>query len=156
MKKKVDIEQVEFTANAVGIDQEKTNKLVKDLRQALEQEAEQNEKKPREKRQLVIVANVDGKTTDFVEDLMETPMSVVEFPEDGDHNEVINEICKAAYDFNANNKKGQKNPVRKIFEALEVIAKKHFDTTSVKRKNKEPLIVVTTDNNIPTEEVETE
>lgn len=151
MKNKVDIEQVEHTANLVGIDQTKTQKLIKDLRQAIEEENADKDKQPREKKQFIVIANVDEKTTDFVEELQNTPISVIEYPEDGDHNEVINKIYAAIYDFNANNKKGQKNPVKKVFEGLEVLPMKHFKEVGVGRKTKEPVIIVTTDNNVPTE-----
>ena len=153
MKNKVAIDQVEHTASSVGIEQDKVRTLVQDLRKAIEEESELSDKEPRVKKRLVIVANVSGKDENLVKLLSEIPFSVVECAEDFDHNQVVGQVCVAAYDFNANNKKGVKKPVKTVFEALEIVPAKHFKPTGVNRKTKEPVIVVTTDNIIPTETV---
>lgn len=146
MKTKVSIDQVEHTAQSLQIDGSKVNKLVDDLRKSLEEEAAEPVK--REKKQLVVVANIEGLSEDLVSAISEIPMMIVEYPADGDHNQIVPSIHKAAYEYNLS-KKGQKKPVTKVLETLSTAQRKFFKPENIGVKSKEISILVTTDNIVP-------
>lgn len=62
---------------------------------------------------------------------------------------VIERICRAAYEFNAT-KKGRMLPVRTIGEAIENVPAKHFKEAEAWVKTKTPVLVIRTNNEIPT------
>lgn len=147
MKTKVSIDQVEHTAQSLSIDSSKVNALIEDLRKSLEEEDEI--KVPRQKKQLVIVANVENVNERIAELLTEVPMAVVEYPVDDDHNLILDKINKASYEYNVS-KKGRKKPVSKHFESLFNVQRRFFKEQGIGVKSKDISIVVTTDNQIPT------
>ena len=59
-------------------------------------------------------------------------------------------ICKGAYEFNTT-KKGRLMPAKTIGEAIEHIPSKHFKEVGVSVKTKVPVLMLKTDNEIPTE-----
>lgn len=73
---------------------------------------------------------------------------VLQIPEDEDCREVVGNIKKAAYNFNAS-KKGNKYPVSSIGQAVEAVPNKFFKPYNIRRKTKEAVYVVTTDNVLP-------
>lgn len=60
-------------------------------------------------------------------------------------------IHRAAYDYNTT-KKGRLYPAKTVGEALENVPAKHFKETDVWVKSKIPVLVLRTDNEIPTDE----
>ncbi len=156
MSKKVDIDQVENSANAAGIEQPKVKSLVSDLRKAIEEEASLKDRQPRTKKRLIIVANTEGQDEDFISKLVETPMNVVEIPEDGDHTLVVESIGRAGVMFNNESKRGQKSPVKTVFEVLADVNAKFFKSFGITRKSKDMCVVVTTDNTLPNIQVDKE
>jgi len=151
---KVEIDQIEFTARSVGIDSKKIEALVRDLAQAIQEEKERKENMPRNKRQHIVIANTEGLSEDIVKALPEIPIVVVQCSENSDHNEVLGNIHRASYKFNADigkRKNSKKTPVKKVFEAILNVTRKHFKEVGVTVNSKEPVILITTDNSIPTE-----
>ena len=73
---------------------------------------------------------------------------VFQMPENEDTRDVIENIKKAAYNYNAS-KKGRKYPVNTIGQAVEGCGNKFFKPYNVSIKTKEPVLVVTTDNILP-------
>jgi hypothetical protein len=59
-------------------------------------------------------------------------------------------IFKGAYEFNTT-KKGRLMPAKTVGEALEHIPAKHFKEAGVFVKTKVPVLMLKTDNEIPTE-----
>ncbi len=154
---KVDIDQIEFTARSVGIDAQKIDALVHDLAQAIQEEKERKESQPREKKQHIVIANTEGLSEDVIKALPEIPMVVVQYPEDLDHNDLLGSINKASYEFNAEiegKKNTKKTPVKKVLEAILHVTAKHFKGKKITVKSKEPVILVITDNLIPTEVID--
>lgn len=64
-------------------------------------------------------------------------------------------VHRAAYEFNTT-KKGRLMPAKTVGEALEHITAKHFKDQNVWVKTKVPVLVLHTDNEIPTEKIERE
>jgi len=151
---KVDIDQIELTARSVGIDSKKIEALIHDLAQSIQEEKERQEGVSREKKQHIVIANTEGLSEDIIKALPEIPIVVVQCPENSDHNEVLGNIHRASYNFNADigkKKNSKKNPVKKVFEAILNVTRKHFKEVGVTVNSKEPVILIATDNLIPTE-----
>lgn len=90
----------------------------------------------------ILVCDKDG---DIKRDLVGW---VFQMPENEDTRDVIENIKKAAYNYNAS-KKGRKYPVNTIGQAVEGCGNKFFKPYNVSIKTKEPVLVVTTDNILP-------
>lgn len=73
---------------------------------------------------------------------------VLQIPENESVAATQERIHRAVYDFNAT-KKGRLLPVKTIGEALEQVPAKHFKEAEVWVKTKTPVLVLTTDNEIP-------
>ena len=103
----------------------------------------EDEGTPKVKKQYVIL--VSDKEGIITKDLVGW---VIQIPEDDDVTEVLESIKKGAYNFNAS-KKGQKYPVSSIGQAIANVSGKFFKPYNVSIKTKEPVYVVTTNNNLP-------
>ncbi len=75
---------------------------------------------------------------------------VLQLPENESAQTACERIHKAAYEFNTT-KKGRLLPAVTIGEALEHIPAKHFKEAGVFVKTKIPVLMLTTDNQIPRE-----
>jgi hypothetical protein len=73
---------------------------------------------------------------------------ILQMPEDEDLQDITENLKKAAYNFNAS-KKGNKYPVTSIGSAIEAVPNKFLKPYNIKRKTKEPVFIVTTDNVLP-------
>ena len=98
---------------------------------------------PRPKQQFVILVSDPDKIIN--KDLTGW---VLQIPEDEDVQEVVANIKKGAYNFNAS-KKGSKYPVSSIGQAIGEVGSKFFKPYSIKIKTKEPAYILTTDNKLP-------
>ena len=68
-----------------------------------------------------------------------------------DNLDVQNSVIRAAYEFNTT-KKGRLLPVKTIGEAMENVPAKHFKEAQVWVKTKEPVLLLKTDNKLPTDD----
>lgn len=75
---------------------------------------------------------------------------ILQIPEDESVATVQERIHRAAYDFNAS-RKGCLLPVKTVGEALENVPAKFFKEADAWVKTKTPVLVLTTDNDIPKE-----
>ena len=75
---------------------------------------------------------------------------VLQIPENESVMSTTERIHKAAYEFNTT-KKGRLMPAKTVGEALEHIPAKHFKEANVFVKTKIPVLMLKTDNEIPTE-----
>lgn len=101
---------------------------------------------PAIKKQFVIlVSDPDGNLPDF-----DFAGWVLQVPENESPVTVTERITRGAYDFNAS-KRGRMMPVRTIGEAIECVPAKHFKEAEVWVKTKTPVLVVRTNNEIPTD-----
>jgi hypothetical protein len=74
--------------------------------------------------------------------------SVVQTPEDDDQGLILSKISDAAKAFNQNTRKGKKNPIKTIGDALMYVTRKFFKEKNVMAKTKEPCRVLITNNNL--------
>jgi hypothetical protein len=75
----------------------------------------------------------------------------LQIPENESPATALERVCRAAYDFNTT-KKGRLLPVKTIGEAIENVPAKHFKETDVWVKTKTPVLIVKTNNQLPTDE----
>jgi hypothetical protein len=73
---------------------------------------------------------------------------VVQIPEEESPVGTFERIYKGAYDFNAS-KKGRMHPVKTVGEALQDVPGKFFKEADLWIKTREPVLVLTTNNEIP-------
>lgn len=105
---------------------------------------EEDEKTPPVKKQYVIlVSDPEGRFPkhDFAG-------WVLQIPDEDSPATTQDRINRAIYDFNAT-KKGRMLPVKSVGAALEQVPSKHFKEYGAWVKTKEPVLVFTTNNEIP-------
>lgn len=144
---KIEVGKVGEILKASKLDRGTVEVLMEAIRREAESaEQEKTEKKPREKRQyVVLISDPDGKIPK--EDLVGW---VLQIPEMASPMTVEDRIRRAAYDFNQS-ARGRKNPVSTIGEACEAVAQKNFREAEIAVKTKVPVAVLVTDNKIPME-----
>ncbi len=101
---------------------------------------------PLKKQFVLLVSDPEGRLpkTDFAG-------WAVQIPEDQSPATTTERIIRAAYDFNAT-KKGRLLPVKTVGEALENVPARHFKECDLWVKTKTPVLLVRTDNEIPSDE----
>ncbi|MFA5265000.1 MAG: hypothetical protein WC378_14345 [Opitutaceae bacterium] len=110
----------------------------------LAQAAAEEEKPPAVKKQFVIlVSDPDGRFPkhDFAG-------WVLQIPEEESPVTTTERIFRASYEFNSS-KKGHLLPVKTVGEAIENVPAKSFKEAEVWVKTKTPVLILTTDNEIP-------
>lgn len=104
------------------------------------------ESAPAVKKQMVImVSDPNGKLPedDFV-------AWVLQIPESESPATTLDRICRGIYDYN-DTKKGKLYPARTIGEGLENVPAKFFKAADLWVKTKTPIIIVSTNNQVPKE-----
>jgi len=147
---KVDITDVEHILAKYKIDQKTIEKVVDDVKQATEDAKADNagdgDGKKMKYKHLIVASDPDGTKTKLLE---ETPMWVFKVPEDEKHTDVMGRFFKGVYDFNAKSRKGKKNPIKSVGDGIQAVPTKHFKPNKSPVLTKEPVIVIVTDNKIP-------
>lgn len=146
---KIEIAKVTEVLKRSNLEVEVLKEIIQALQEAANaDEDEKEEKPPAQKKQFaILISDPNGdmpEGKDFVG-------WIVQIPEMASVLTISERIHKAAYDFNSS-KRGRKNPVSTIGEACEAVASKHFKENEIVIKNKVPVAVVVTDNQIPTDD----
>jgi hypothetical protein len=148
MSKKLTIEVIERAAKQTGIDDEHRRALLEMLADMTADVDE--EKPPAIKKQFVILISdplgVLPAGHDFVG-------WVLQIPENESVMTTTERIHKAAYLFNTS-KKGRLMPAKTVGETLEHVPAFFFKENDVFVKTKTPVLMLTTDNEIPAEKTE--
>jgi hypothetical protein len=125
-------------------DPAKVKRIVEELNKLA---ADKDDKPPAVKKQFVIlVSDPDGnlpKKRDFVG-------WVLQIPDNESPATTQDRILRAAYEYNTT-RKGRLMPVKTVGEAIENVGGKHFNSAEVWVKTKTPVLMLTTDNEIPKE-----
>jgi hypothetical protein len=145
---KVDLADVEHILTKYKIDQKVIENVVEEAKQAAEDAkgdgAEQGGKKLKYK--YLIVASDPDKQIPNLENI---PMWVFKVPDDEKHTEVLPRFFKGVYAYNAGSRKGKKNPIKSIGDGIQAVGTKFFKPAKSPILTKEPVIVLVTDNKIP-------
>ena len=144
---KIDINKVAEVMKRNELEPKLLRQIIEELNLLTQPEVDE-EKPPAEKKQFTILISDPEGRLPTGNDLVGW---VLQIPENESVMTTQERIWKAAYEFNTT-KKGRLMPVKTVGEALEHVQAKHFKEAGVFVKTKVPVLMLTTDNQIPTEE----
>ena len=143
---KIEVNKVAEILKKNEIEPALLRQIVKEMNLITQPEVDE-EKAPSVKKQFVIlISDPEGRlpANDFVGWVLQIPAneSVLTTKE---------RIFRAVYEFNTT-KRGRLQPAKTVGEALENVPAKHFKEAGVFVKTKTPVLMLTTDNEIPTDQ----
>jgi len=142
---KISVEKLQDILTESKIPTEKQEEILQQIQEALKAEKEEKEenKVPRQKSQLGVILIDENKQilTDNVAAL------IYEIPQSSNHDSVMDNLKKAAAEFN-NTKKGLKQPVKSVTDAFLTIKPKILKGHSLKKKTKEIVRCLISNNKI--------
>jgi hypothetical protein len=145
---KVDLEDIQLALSQHGVEQKLAQQIINDVKQAAEDAKGGNGPAKKTKyKYLIVASDPDGTKKTLIEN---TPMWVFKVPDEEKHTDVLPRFYKGVYDFNAKSRKGRKNPVKTVGDGIQAVGSKHFKPNKTPILTKEPVIVLVTDNKIPT------
>lgn len=143
---KIDVNKVAEILKRNELEPALLRQIVEEMNLLVQPEVDE-EKPPALKKQFaILISDPDGRLpegNDFVG-------WVLQVPENESVLTTQERIHKAVYEFNTT-KKGRLMPAKTIGEALEHVPAKHFKEANVWVKTKIPVLMLKTDNEIPTE-----
>lgn len=144
---KVDLELVKMVLQRTDLKVNEIAKIIEDINTETELAKQDEQKEPPVKKQFVFIlsdpkGNFEG-DTDYTG-------WIVQIPEDDNPATALEKLHLGAYDFNRSTK-GRRYPVKSVAEACEFGSAKLFKEQKIWVKTKEPVLVVRTNNKIPTE-----
>lgn len=143
---KVDIQLVEMVLKRAKVDTAQIAKILEDIKYETEAAKDTAEKEPAVKKQFVVIVNDPyGK---IEETGFEYSGWVVQIPEDAAPQSALQKLHFGAYDFNIT-PKGRKMPIKTIDEAVRFGSAKIYKEHQIWLKNKEPVLIMTTNGKLP-------
>lgn len=146
---KVDITDIEHILNKHNVDRTVINAVVEDAKQAVEDakadDGAEGQKKGKYKH-LIVVSDPDNRCPD----ISELSMWILKVKEEENHTDVLPRLYKGVYDYNEKSRKGRKNPVKTLGDAMQTVGPKFYKPAKSPILTKEPVIVLVSDNTIPT------
>lgn len=150
MAKKIAIDRVAEIMKRKELAPSLLREIVEEMQLQVQPEGDEEEKPPAQKKQFcILVSDPDGQLPEKAE----FAGWVLQIPEEEAVATTQERIFRAAYEFNTT-KRGRLLPSKTVGEALENIPAKHFKEAQVWVKTKEPVLVLRTNNLIPTEETD--
>jgi hypothetical protein len=142
---KVDIALVREIMQRNDIDYTIISQVLEDLEMELggDEDGQAEPLPPVKKQFVILVSDPEGK---FSEDLFTG--WVLQIPEDQSPLDVNAQLIRAAYEFNQS-KKGARDPARTITDVCEIVSSKFLRAQQIWVKTKEPILIIRTDNQIP-------
>jgi hypothetical protein len=145
---KIDINQVAEIMKRNAVDPALLRQIMEELQMVVQQDDGSEEKPPPVKKQYcILVSDPEGR----LPEKQEFAGWVLQIPEDESVASAAERIFRATYEFNTT-KRGRLLPAKTVGEALEHVPAKHFKEAEVWVKTKTPVLMLRTDNKIPTEE----
>ena len=143
---KVDIQLVELVLKRAKVDSVQIAKILEDIKYESDVAKESSDKEKPQKKQFVFIANDPyGK---IAETGYEFAGWVVQIPEDDSPQSALQKLHFGAFDFNIT-PKGKKMPIKTIDEAVRFGSAKIFKEHNIWIKNKEPVLMLTTNGKLP-------
>lgn len=143
---KIDVNKVAEILKRNEVEPALLRQIVEEMNILVQPEVDEEKPPALKKQWAILISDPEGRLpegNDFVGWILQIP-----------ENESIlttqERIHKAAYEFNTT-KKGRLMPAKTVGEALEHIPAKHFKEANVWVKTKIPVLMLKTDNEIPTE-----
>ncbi len=145
---KIEISQVAEILKKHKLEPALLREIVQALNEVSQAQTEEQEAKPPAAKKQFVVLLSDPEDRLPEKDLVGW---VVQIPENASPQSAVDRILKGAYDFNAS-KRGRMLPVKSVGEALESAGAKYFKEAELWVKTKTPVLMLKTDNEIPTDE----
>ena len=142
---KVDTELVKMILQRNELDIRVVSRIMDDIEIEMKNIVEEERPPPVKKQWCILISDPQGNLQG-----KDYTGWVVQIPEEDSPATVQERIIKAAYDYNVT-PKGRRIPVQTIGEACEVVQARIFKEHNTWIKTKEPVLMLTTDNKIPTE-----
>jgi len=143
---KIDVNKVAEILKRNEIAPAVLRQIVEEMNRLAQPEAGEEKPPPVKKQFTFLVSDPNGDLPDH-----DFVGWVLQLPESESLATTVERIHRAAYEFNTT-KKGRLLPVKTVGEALENVPAKHFKEAEVWVKTKIPVLMVRTDNEIPTDE----
>jgi hypothetical protein len=143
---KIDVSKVAEILQRNHLEPAILRRIIEEINQVVQPDpAEENKPPPVKKQWIVVISDPDHRLPkdDFAG-------WVVQIPEGESPVSTRERILRGAYDFNAS-KRGRLLPVKTVGEALENVPPKHFKEAELWVRTRTPVLMVRTDNRIPTE-----
>lgn len=143
---KIEVNQVAEILKRNQVDPKLLRQIVEEMNVLTQADQEDEKPKAVKKQFVILISDPDGKLpkNDFVG-------WVLQIPEDESPATTEERIFRGAYDYNAS-KKGKLYPAKTVGEAIENVPAKHFKEADLWVKNKTPVLMLRTDNEIPKDE----
>lgn len=142
---KVDVDIVKMVLTRSEVDVRVANQILQDIETVLQEEEQAKEMKPPpvKKQFVIMVSDPEGELEG-----KDYTGWVLQIPEEDSPATAEERVWKSAYEFNVT-PKGRRMPVETVGEACEVVPARISKEQNVWIKTKEPVLVVTTSNQIP-------
>lgn len=142
---KIDVSKVAEILKKNKIEPATLRHIIEEMNLVVQPETDELKPPPVKKQFVILVSDPEGKLPkdDFTGWVLQIPDS--ESPATAP-----DRLLRGAYDFNTT-KRGRLLPVKTLGEAIENVPARHFKETEVWVKTKTPVLVLRTDNEIPTE-----
>jgi hypothetical protein len=143
---KIDVNKVAEILKRNDLEPSLLRQIVEEMNLLVQPEVDEEKPPALKKQWAILISDPEGRLpegNDFVG-------WVLQIPENESVLTTCERIHKGAYEFNTT-KKGRLMPAKTIGEALEHIPAKHFKEAGVFVKTKVPVLMLKTDNEIPTE-----
>ncbi|WP_269537875.1 hypothetical protein [Cerasicoccus fimbriatus] len=143
---KVDVDLVKMVMTRTGLDVRTVAQVIEEINLELKAQADEEEKPPPVKKQFVMmVSDPEGKLEGV--DLVGW---VLQIPEEDSVYVTEERLFRCAYEYNMS-KKGRRMPVKTIAEVCEHAPARIAKEQKVWIKNKEPVLLLRTNNKVPME-----
>lgn len=143
---KIDVNKVAEILKKNEIPPAVLRQIVEDMNLLVQPEADEEKPPPVKKQFAILISDPNGDLPD--KDFVGW---ILQLPENESVATTVERIHRASYEFNTT-KKGRLLPVKTIGEALENVPAKHFKEADLWVKTKTPVLMLKTDNEIPTDE----
>jgi hypothetical protein len=143
---KIDVSKVAEILQKNKIEPAVLRRIIEEINHLVQPDpADENKLPPVKKQWVILVSDPEHRLPkdDFVG-------WVVQIPADESPVTTPDRLFRGAYDFNAS-KRGRLLPVKTVGEAVENVPAKHFKEADLWVKTKTPVLILRTDNQIPTD-----
>jgi hypothetical protein len=147
---KVDLELVKMILQRNELDIRTVSSIIEELNDELKAQADEEKPPPVKKQFVMMASDPDGKLAGI-----DLAGWVLQIPEEDSPAAARERLIRAAYAYNAS-PKGRRIPVKTIGEACEVVPARLLKEENVWVKTKEPVLLQSTDNEIPREKLDRE
>lgn len=135
-----------MTMTRKGLDQRQIAEIIEDINLEVKAQVDEEDKPPPVKKQFAImVSDPDGKLEDI-----ELVGWILQIPEEDSPYVTEERLFRCGYEYNMS-KKGRRMPVKTVAEVCEHVPARIGKEQKVWIKNKEPVLVLRTNNKIPME-----